>query len=226
LLTGALASLVVVVTEGGKTLASRSPEVVGLVGAAVAPVLGFVRRERRAPEPFVPLCLFANPVVRVSDALNLLSGLLFYCRIFLLSVFLQEVAGVSPTVSGLLLIPFMTTTALATLLAGRRVETTGRYRAWPIAGGVFMTVGAVLLASLSGTIGTRLFGAVLAAGLPDHGATAASVASALPAVFLVAISFALASLVAARRLEEHPLREHARFAAESPRPAMVGSAAR
>ena len=52
-----------------------------------------------------------------------------------LAVF-QQVNGTSATESGLLLVPFMFTTAFTTLVAGRRVERTGRYRAWPIVGAV------------------------------------------------------------------------------------------
>jgi MFS family permease len=59
-------------------------------------------------------------------------------------------------------------TAGTTLVAGRMVERSGRYRHWPILGGVLMTVGAALLA----TIGTgtpallaSAYGAVLGSGV-------------------------------------------------------------
>jgi Na+/melibiose symporter-like transporter len=265
LLTGALALLVLLLTEGGHQIGWTSPAAAALAVAVVILALLFVARERRAAEPFVPLSMLTNAVVRVAEVLNFTSGLLFYCGIFFIPVFVQEVAGASPTVSGLLLIPFMSLTALATLVAGRRVERTGRYRAWPIAGGRLMTAGVALLATLGldsavglaalfggilgtgvgcvmqttllalqnrvepadlglatstilvartlgGTVGVAIFGAVLAAGLPATGANAADFADALPAVFLTAVPFGLLSLVAALRLQEHPLREQARFA--------------
>jgi EmrB/QacA subfamily drug resistance transporter len=263
-LTGALVALVLLTTIGGRSIPWVSPESGVLMLVVVILAAMFVRRERTAAEPFVPIRLFTNAVVRVVDGLNFTSGLLFYCGVFFLPVFLQEVGDVSPTVSGALLIPFMAATALATLIAGRRVETTGRYRRWPIAGSVLMTVGVALLASLTlgtsvgvaaafaavlgtgigfvmqttilalqnrvegtdlgiamstallartlgGTVGTALFGAVLAAGLPATGATRGDYADALPMVFLAALPFAVISIVAAVRLEEHPLRDHARF---------------
>lgn len=264
LLTGALALVVLLLTAGGHEIEWASVQSVALVAVVVTLVLAFVRRERRASEPFVPIRLLTNSVVRVADLLNFTSGLLFYCGIFFLPVFLQEVAGTSPTVSGLLLIPFMSLTALATMVAGRRVERTGRYRAWPIAGGLLMTLGVALLATididtpiglaalyagvlgtgigcvmqttllalqnrvessdlglatstvlvartLGGTVGTAIFGAVLASGLPVAGATALDYSDALPAVFLVAVPFGILSFFAALRLQEHPLREQARF---------------
>ena len=62
----------------------------------------------------MPLRLFQNPVLRIAAPVNFTSGLLFYLGVFFLPVFFQEVAGVDATESGLLLIPFMIGTAIAT----------------------------------------------------------------------------------------------------------------
>jgi MFS family permease len=148
LLTGTLASLVLLASQGGDEFAWASPAALALVTLAALLGVAFVMRERSAPEPFVPLRLFRNRVVRVADALNVTSGMLFFCGIFFLPQFLQEVAGASPTTSGLLLIPYMVATAATTLVSGRRVERTGRYKVWPIVGGVCMTAGVGLLATI------------------------------------------------------------------------------
>jgi MFS family permease len=108
----------------------------------------FVRRQRRAPEPVLPLRLFANPIARVVNPINFASGAVLMCGVFFLPVFLQEVGGVSPFQSGLLLAPMMFGAAIGTLIAGRRVEQTGRYRRWPIIGSLLMTIGVALLATL------------------------------------------------------------------------------
>jgi EmrB/QacA subfamily drug resistance transporter len=259
LLTIGLAALVVLATAGGKDIDWVSPESGALVLVLVACVIAFVWRERHAAEPFVPLRLFQNPVVRIAAPVNFTSGMLFYLGVFFLPVFFQEVAGVDATESGLLLIPTMIGTAMATTFAGRRVERTGRYRAWPIIGGVIMTVGALALTTigldtsvavvaglgavlgigigcamqtsilavqnavdpadmgmgtstallsrtLGGTIGTPLFGAVLAAGLPAHHATAAQFADALPWVFAAAVPVGLLALLFGILLPHRALR--------------------
>ncbi len=264
LLTLGLAALVVLATAGGKDVDWVSPEsgalAIVLVGCGVA----FVWRERHAAEPFVPLRLFQNPVVRIAAPVNFTSGLLFYLGVFFLPVFFQEVAGVDATESGLLLIPFMIGTAMATTFAGRRVERTGRYRAWPIVGGFVMTLGvlalttvgldtavaavaamgtivgigigfamqtsilavqnavdlsdmgmgtstALLARTLGGTVGTPLLGAVLAAGLPAHDATAAQYADALPWVFAAAVPVGLLAIVFGFRLPHRSLRDTGAF---------------
>ncbi len=168
LLTGALGAIVIAASIGGRTVAWLSPEVVVL--ALVVVVFGalLIRRERRVAEPVLPLRMFAARVVRVSSLLNLTSGALFASGIYFIPVFMQQVGGVSATESGLLLIPFMFTTAFTTLVAGRRVEHTGRYRIWPIIGSLLTIVGIALLATLTRDSPVWLaagFGAVLGSGM-------------------------------------------------------------
>jgi EmrB/QacA subfamily drug resistance transporter len=137
-----------------------------LVTALLA--IGFVVQERRAREPVVPLHIFASPISRITAGTNFTSGALFASGIYFLPVFWQQVAGETPTQSGLLLVPFMFTTAAATLVAGRMVERTGRYRRWPIIGGVLMTAGVALLATLGADthpLVASLFGSLLGTGV-------------------------------------------------------------
>jgi len=75
---------------------------------------------------------------------------------------------VSPLVSGLLLAPTMFGAAFGTLVAGHRVERVGRYRHWPIAGSVLMTIGMLLLATLGVSTPAALaiaYGGVLGLGV-------------------------------------------------------------
>jgi EmrB/QacA subfamily drug resistance transporter len=168
LLTATLVAVVLLASVGGEVVGWTSPAVAALAAAVVVLVALFARRERLAAEPVVPLHLFRSPISRVTAGTNFTSGALFASGIYFLPVFWQQVAGVSPTRSGLLLVPFMFTTAGATLVAGRMVERSGRYRAWPIAGGCCMTLGVVLLATLdrdSSVAVAAAFGAVLGTGV-------------------------------------------------------------
>ena len=148
LLTSGLALFVLLATLGGHEIPWRSPRAVTLI--ALVGLLGglFVRRERRAPEPVLPLALFRNAVMRASAGINFTSGLLLWCGIFFVPQFVQQVREISPTRSGLVLMPLMFGAAFGTLVTGRLVARSGRYRAWPITGGVLMTIAMLLLASL------------------------------------------------------------------------------
>jgi EmrB/QacA subfamily drug resistance transporter len=168
LITLALASVVLAASIGGRTNEWTSPEVIGLAIAAALITIAFVARERRAPEPVLPLRLLGVRVVRVAAGLNTTSGATFAAGIYFIPVFVQQVKGLSATDSGFLLVPFMFTTAFTTLLAGRAVERNGQYRAWPILGSVIAT-GAVLVLTTLG-IDTpawmiAVYGALLGAGI-------------------------------------------------------------
>ena len=155
LLTAALSCLVLLATLGGVDFGWTSPRALvlgaGMVGLAVA----FVRWERRAVEPILPLHVLTDPVMRAVAAINTASGMLLWCGIFFVPLFLQEVLDVSPTRSGLMLTPLMFGAAFGTLVTGRIVERTGWYRTWPIAGGAVMIAGTALLALVGG--GTPLW---------------------------------------------------------------------
>ena len=94
-------------TLGGHDLPWRSAGTIALAFGVVALALAFVARERRAPEPVLPLRLFADPVMRAAAGINFTSGLLLWCGIFFVPLFVQEVSGVSASSSGVVLVPLM-----------------------------------------------------------------------------------------------------------------------
>jgi MFS family permease len=66
-----------------------------------------------------------------------------------LPLFLQLVTGLSPTLSGLLLFPLMFALTLTSALVGRTITRTGRYRVWPIVGGILMPIGLLLVSTIN-----------------------------------------------------------------------------
>jgi MFS family permease len=62
-----------------------------------------------------------------------------------LPLYQQTVQGSSATNSGLLLLPMMLGMMVVSVIAGQVITKTGRYRAFPIIGGIGMTVGFIVL---------------------------------------------------------------------------------
>ncbi len=116
--------------------------------AAIALLIAFVVRERRAPEPILPLRLFRDPVFNVVSATLFLTTCAFFAAIVFVPLYLQEVLGVSATSSGALLLPLLLAATLSTTVSGRVVSRTGRYKRFPIAGLALMTVALVLLSGM------------------------------------------------------------------------------
>ena len=94
----------------------------------------FIWTEPRTANPIMPLRLFRNPVMQVVlPMIAILGGMLMSVGAFM-PLFLQAVTGISPTNSGLLLVPMMSMTTISGLVVGRRTSATGSYRKWPILG--------------------------------------------------------------------------------------------
>jgi EmrB/QacA subfamily drug resistance transporter len=148
LLTAGVCSLILVTTWGGNEYAWGSSVVIGLAAAGVALLVAFVFQERRAAEPIIPLGLFRSSVFRVASGLGFVIGLAMFGAIIFIPLFLQLVYGVSPTSSGLRMLPLMAGLLTASILSGRVISRIGRYRVFPIAGCAVTTLGMFLLSRL------------------------------------------------------------------------------
>ena len=152
LLAGGLSSVLLVTVWGGRQYAWDSPQLLGLIAAAVALLAGFVAQERRAPEPILPLSLFREPVFAVVTVTLFLTGCAFFAAIVFLPVFLQLATGASATSSGLLLLPMLLSGTATTAIAGRAIARTGRYKAFPVAGLALMATGLYLMSTMGGDV--------------------------------------------------------------------------
>jgi EmrB/QacA subfamily drug resistance transporter len=151
-----LGAFTVLASTGGTDFGWTSGEGVAFALVVVASAIGFTVRERRAPEPVLPLRLFADPVIRGNVGVNLTSGVLLFCGIYFVPLYMQEVHGLTPTASGLVLVPVMFGAAFGTMVSGRRVERGGRIKPWPIAGAVVAMAGMGLLSLLTRSTPTLL----------------------------------------------------------------------
>jgi EmrB/QacA subfamily drug resistance transporter len=168
LLGVSLASLVLLTTLGGTTYAWDSGFVIGLGALAVLAMLAFVRVEHSAPEPVLPPELFRNPVFRITSAIGFVVGFALFGALTYLPLFQQVVRGLSPTASGLQLVPLMAGLLAASIGSGQLISRTGRYKRFPILGTAIAAVGLLLLSGLEPNTGSFEAGAymlVLGAGL-------------------------------------------------------------
>jgi EmrB/QacA subfamily drug resistance transporter len=151
LLTAAISLLVLLTTWGGNEVPWGSPTMAGMTAGVVALVAAFVAVERRAAEPLLPLRLFRLRTFALSTGISMLLGVSMYGAISFLPLFLQTVNGASATDAGLLLVPLMLGVLSASVLAGRYVTRTGRYRRFPVAGGALIVLGMGMLGRLDGS---------------------------------------------------------------------------
>ena len=146
LLAAVTAGLMLTCVWGGQRYAWGSAEILALIGVTVILAGALVVRERRAAEPIVPFDLLRTRTVAIASiALFLTTASLFAVNVFV-PLFLQTTTGATPTQAGLLLVPMMLGITISTNLAGRSITKTGRYKRFPVAGAMLMTLALALLA--------------------------------------------------------------------------------
>src|SRR5438874_7893946 len=168
LLAVGITALVLITTWGGHDYPWLSWQVLGLAALAAVMLAIFLVVERRAAEPVLSLSLFRNRNFTLSVSIGFLLGFAMFGAISYLPLYQQVVQGASATNSGLLLLPMMAGLLVTSLVAGQLITRTGRYRIFPILGGVFMVVGMVLLSTMNVSTGkatTAMFMAVLGLGM-------------------------------------------------------------
>jgi len=148
LLAAAVSAALLVTVWGGDRYAWGSPEILGLVVAALALVAAFGWQERRAAEPVLPLRLFRDRVFVVVAVGAFLATLSLFAAIVFMPLFFQFVTGATATTSGLLVIPMLLASTASTIASGRIMTRTGRYKIFPVIGFALMCLGLALLSTV------------------------------------------------------------------------------
>lgn len=108
----------------------------------------FVLVESRAAEPIIPLELFDISVFRTCNLYSFIIGFAMFGGIVFLPVYLQVVDGMSPTRSGLALLPMVIGIFSTSITSGILMSRTGRYKVFPIAGAATVIAALYLLSHL------------------------------------------------------------------------------
>lgn len=112
------------------------------IGAA----LWFVMVERRAEEPIVPLRLFGNHTISIVTIVSLIAGTVTLGMFFYFALYFQTITGLGPAEVGFLFLPASITSMVISMVSGRIIAATGRYKWMPVAA---MAVGAALMVAFT-----------------------------------------------------------------------------
>ncbi|HET6697747.1 MAG TPA: MDR family MFS transporter [Nocardioidaceae bacterium] len=119
-----------------------------LLVAGIVLAFVFVLVERRAAEPIIPMRLFGNSIFSVANLFGFLIGVAMFGAMIFIPVYLQVVDGMSPTRSGLAMIPMVVGIFTTSIFAGQMMTRTGRYKVFPILGAGVVVVALLLLSRL------------------------------------------------------------------------------
>ncbi|WP_241682846.1 MDR family MFS transporter [Actinomadura sp. J1-007] len=168
LIVGWSVSLVLLTTWGGTRYGWASPQIIGLGVLAVVLIAAWVLVERRAAEPVMAPRLFREPVFSLSSTISFVIGFAMFGALTFLPIFLQIVHGVTPTMSGVHLLPMMVGLLVASIGSGQLITHTGRYKLYPVLGTPITALALYLLSRMdehSSTLSMSLRFALLGFGI-------------------------------------------------------------
>jgi EmrB/QacA subfamily drug resistance transporter len=149
ILLGVVATAIILIaTWGGTQYQWMSWQIMGMIALTVVALVGFIATEQRAAEPMMPLHVFKIRNFSVTMVLTMFVGVSLFGAMTFLPFYQQTIQGASPTVSGLLMTPLMVGSMVTSVLAGLLTSKTGKYRIYPIVGGLLMAVGMYMLSRI------------------------------------------------------------------------------
>lgn len=148
LLTVSLSSVVLVTSLLGQSYTITSPLILMLAALALAATVIFVIVELRASEPILPMGLFKFNTFTVMSGVGFVVGMAMFGTMIFLPLYLQTVKDVTPTMSGLQLLPMMVGILGGAIGSGQIISRTGKYKFLPVIGTLVLTAGLLHLTQL------------------------------------------------------------------------------
>lgn len=149
-LAGSIGMLVLDLLEGGVGWGWTQVPSLALLGGSAMLLVAFVRIERRAPEPTLPLWLFRRPMLVGANLASLTIGALAVGLTSFLPIFVQGTMGATPLVAGAVLAAMSLAWPMASSQAGRLYLRIG-FRRTAMLGSVVSIASTVLFLLLPST---------------------------------------------------------------------------
>ncbi|VTP61906.1 Multidrug-efflux transporter 3 [Leclercia adecarboxylata] len=127
-LSMALLCIILFTSEGGTVREWSDPQLWCILAFGLTGIAGFIYEERLAWEPIIPLSLFRDRSFLLCSLIGFIIGMSLFGSVTFLPLYLQIVKDATPTEAGLQLIPLMGGLLLTSIISGRIISRTGKYR--------------------------------------------------------------------------------------------------
>lgn len=150
-LTLALSCIILFTSEGGTVMPWASLELWLILAFGLFSLGGFIYQQRRAVEPIIPLHLFRQRTFVLSCLVSFIVGMSLFGAMTFLPLYLQIVKNSTPAQAGIQLTPLMGFLLVSSIISGRIISKTGKYRLFPILGTLlaFMAIGLLTTLKIS-----------------------------------------------------------------------------
>src|SRR5450432_2890008 len=158
-----------VVAEQGQKWGWASGTSLACYALGIAGLALFILAEHRmGDDALIPLRFFQNRVFSLTSIVGLVVGMGLFGGISVLPLYLQIVRGVSPTESGLLLIPLTAGLMIGAIISGQLISRTGHYKIFPIVGSALCVLALILMSFIGADTPlwqTDIYGALFGLGI-------------------------------------------------------------
>jgi EmrB/QacA subfamily drug resistance transporter len=161
LIAGGVSTLLIWVTLAGHHFAWGSKTSLLLVGGGVVLLAVAVYVESRAPEPIIPLRLFRDRTTTLATLASIAVGTAMFGGAVFLGQYFQVARGYSPTAAGLLTLPMIIGSMIASTGSGFLITRFGRWKRFLVAGSILMVGGFGLLGTIDHSTNMVLLGGYL-----------------------------------------------------------------
>lgn len=148
-ITTTLVPLLLSLVWGGSVYAWLSWQIIGAMLVSLVSLLIFIRIEHKVENPILSPSLFRNRVFVVSVVALFLTTMGMFGAIIYIPVFSQGVIGTSATDAGLLLTPLMLSLVITSVISGRIISKTGKYKILAILGTATIVTGLFYFSTIS-----------------------------------------------------------------------------
>ncbi|WP_028610193.1 MDR family MFS transporter [Paenibacillus harenae] len=124
-------------------------QIIGLLASAAVFLVILLLIERKAKSPVLPLSMFKNSIVTISNSIGFLMNAGMMGAMMYLPFFTQGVLGISPTNSGFVNMPMSIAMIVLSTLSGRWISKSGKYKKFALAGMPFMVTGMLMMAFMN-----------------------------------------------------------------------------
>lgn len=169
LIVGGVSTLLIWVSLAGNEFAWGSATSLGLVALGLAILVAAVYVELRvATEPVIPIRMFADRTTSLATVASVMVGVAMFGGTVYLSQYFQVARGMTPTHAGLMSIAMVGGLLVSSIISGRTITATGRWKRFLVGGMVLVVLGLLLLSLIDDTTPLVVVGgymAVLGVGL-------------------------------------------------------------
>ncbi|MBF4163619.1 MFS transporter [Nocardioides sp. CBS4Y-1] len=149
LIVAGISVVLVWVSLAGSQFAWASVTTGVLVAAGVVLLAAAVLVEIKvAHEPIIPMQLFRDRTVALATTASVFVGVSLFAGTVYLSQYFQTARAMTPTEAGLMSICMVGGLSLSSLVTGRVITATGRWKRWLVGGAALLTVALVLLGTI------------------------------------------------------------------------------